>query len=167
MLLKQRREAGDADFGEAAIVTGRRSLREDGGPEMVEAADRPGDERGRLIGNEDRRGAVLQHVGQLFRLDRGIDRNENTSGAQGAEDRQDRFDAVLEVENDTIPAPGSQGDKPCGHGIDGRVHLPVGEAGLTADQAGLLGKALSAIREKPINLQPERLALRVSWPRTG
>ncbi len=121
---------------------------------------------GALVGNQHARRAIGQHVGQLVGLGRRVDRNEDGAGAQRAENREHRLDAVVEVDGDAIAADHAEAREPRGHARHLAVQLAVRQPASGAHERLGVGPALGGRSEERINQQPAPPARQACGSRT-
>ena len=103
---------------------------------------------------EERRAAVEEQVPELLPLGRRIDRNEDCTGAKRAHDRENRVDAILQMNRNAIAATHPERLKTGRDPIGRMFQLGVGQPMAPRDKSLRFGPSLGGRLEESINQQP-------------
>src|ERR1051326_587499 len=103
---------------------------------------------------------MVQQIGELLRLGRGVHRAEHGAGLQRRENADDGLPAVLQKQDDAVPALDAAAGQAGGEAVRQRVELTVAQPPAAAHQRDLVRKAPGAVLQK--SLYPHRSPARVS-----
>src|ERR1700694_4027195 len=103
---------------------------------------------------------MVEQIGSLLRLGRGIDGAQRGAGFERGENADDRLPAILHEQDDAVPGLHAAARQRHGQTIRQRVEIAIAEPLAPGHQRDLVGKALGAVLKEP--LYPHRSPALVS-----
>jgi hypothetical protein len=88
---------------------------------------------------------MVEQVGELVRLGRGVDRAEHGAGFEHGENADDRLPAILHEQHDAISAPNAAPRQRPGKTIRQRVEIAIAEPLAAGHERDLVGTAPGAV----------------------